>query len=118
VPTYSYTHGATTTLARIRLCLGDHRGTGAADTVFSDEEIGDLYILAGSISGAVTLALRTRANREAMGCGVAGTADTSERPGACNDCARNYAHDVRLTVDGPTPSGTGLTDADLDEIGN
>jgi len=90
MPNYNYTHGGTTNFNRVRLLIGDHRGTNgtsATGWLFSDEEIGDIIILCATPGNSnlwqvVQVCLFIRMSREAMNAGVAGTTDTTDRPAA------------------------------------
>jgi len=85
MPTYNYTHGSTANLDRVRLLVGDHRGTNGVSTnwAFSDDEIADIVTLSGSnLHVAARVCLQIRANREAINAGVAGTTDTTDRTNA------------------------------------
>lgn len=90
---YNYTHGGATDRNRLRLLIGDHRGTnGTSSTgwLFSDEELDDILTLCpGSLTNAAALCLSVRMNREAMSSGVSGTTDTTDRPAAIAGCVRN-----------------------------
>ena len=89
---YNYTHGATTDANRLRMIIGDHRGTnGTSSTgwLFSDEEITDILVLCpGSLANAARLCLQIRLDREALNAGVAGTTDTTDRPAAIANAMR------------------------------
>jgi hypothetical protein len=93
MPNYNYTHGSTTDRNRLRLLIGDHRGTNgtsATGWLFSDEELDDILTLCpGSLTNASALCLTVRMNREAMSAGVSGTTDTTDRPAAIAGCVRN-----------------------------
>ena len=119
MPTYTYTHGSTTDLHRLRLLAGDHRGTvnQAAGWLFSDEELGDILLLAGDLRGAVALALLQRANREALSAGVAGTTDTTERPQSLHDCARAWER-AHLGAVGAQPTTLAHSVAALNDAGD
>lgn len=93
---YNYTHGDTTDKNRLRLLIGDHRGTNgtsATGWLFSDEELTDVLTLCpGSLTNAAALCLTIRMNREALSSGVSGTTDTTDRPAAIAGCVRNMNH--------------------------
>jgi hypothetical protein len=90
---YNYTHGSATDRNRLRLLIGDHRGTNgtsATGWLFSDEELDDILTLCpGALTNAAALCLTVRMNREAMSAGVSGTTDTTDRPAAIAGCVRN-----------------------------
>jgi hypothetical protein len=99
MPSYNYTHGTTSALNRLRFLIGDHRGTNGVATgwLFSDDELTDCLILAGSsaaatvtlgIVAAARIALQCRVSREALAAGVAGTTDTTDRPAAIVNALR------------------------------
>ncbi|MDW8206956.1 MAG: hypothetical protein RMJ43_03910 [Chloroherpetonaceae bacterium] len=101
MPNYSYTHGDPSDRNRLRLLIGDHRGTNGtnpAGWLFSDEELDDVLALCpGSLTNAAAFCLTVRMNREAMAAGVSGTTDTSDRPWAIAGCVRNLS---RLSLRG------------------
>ena len=105
MPNYNYTHGATTDRNRLRLLIGDHRGTNgtsATGWLFSDEELDDLLTLCpGSLTNAAALCLTIRMNRESLSAGVSGTTDTTDRPAAIAGCVRNLE---KLTLRNETTS--------------
>lgn len=103
MPTYSYTHGSTSNLNRLRLLIGDHRGTDGVATnwLFSNEELSDILSLCNDqLLTACRVALQIRANREAMNAGVAGTTDTTDRPSAILLAIRSLS-DINLTTSVP-----------------
>ena len=92
MPDYSYTHGASDPLNRLRLLIGDHRGTAAASGgwVFSNNELSDVLTIAASgLKTAGRICLQIRANREALNAGVSGTVDTSDRPASIINALRS-----------------------------
>lgn len=82
---WNYTHGSTADRDRLRLLLGDHRGTNGAysgtNQVWSDEELDDCLVMAEDrLPTAAQLAMQNRLSRESLAAGVAGTTDTTGRP--------------------------------------
>src|SRR5258708_9178394 len=103
--TYTYTHGATDAKNRLRMLIGDHRGTNGVSTnwLFSDDELNDILTWVGSSSASTSLAglataapicLMVRVNREACNAGVSGTTDTTDRPAAII----NASNTTRISV--------------------
>lgn len=127
--TYSYTHGGTTNLDRLRFLLGDHRGAAGAFTgtnqIFSDEELGDLLLttMCGSnVLAAARIALQCRLHRESLTSGVSGTTDTTDRPGTIVAAVRQLERLVYPLTDVlPTSqvrTNASIDDADLTDMGD
>ena len=105
---YTYSHGSTANLDRLRYLLGDHRGVNgtyatsaawntSANALHCDEELNDLLAATmcnGDILSAARIAMQCRINREAMSAGVSGTTDTTDRPSALLNAINQLA---RLT---------------------
>lgn len=115
---YNYTHGATTDANRLRLIIGDHRGTNgtsATGWLFSDEELADILIICpNKLQNAAALCLQIRLNREALNAGVSGTTDTTDRPAAIANAMRGLERlDLRGISEGVTIEYEARTNEDL-----
>lgn len=83
MPTYTYTHGGSTNLDRVRLIIGDNRGTVGVSTgwQFSDDEISAALTLANSeLTPAAALLLLSAEAYAAYRSSISGTGDASIIP--------------------------------------
>ena len=97
MPTYTYAHGGTVDRDRLRLLLGDTKGTNgiAANWIWSDEELADFILLNSQLIPAARLALQSRINREGIAGDVAAAAVIQGRATATT-AAIAALDDVRL----------------------